>query len=168
MESICLEPIGFVRTEYHDDVVRSSISGVKGYIEVIPRYGEALKGLEGFSHIIVVAYLHKIGESGGLRLRVRPRRWAKLGIPEEEIPEVGVFSTDSPYRPNPIAISILKLIEIKDLKLYVDNLDLFDGTPVLDIKPYTFSRRIDDIRVPQWYEELFNKIRRRNSEITEI
>jgi len=168
MGSICLEPIGFVKTEYQDDVVRSSIAGVKGYIEVMPRYREALKGLEGFSHIIVIAYLHKIGEGERLRLRFRPRKWAKLGIPEDEIPEVGVFSTDSPYRPNPIAISILKLIEIKDLKLYVDNLDLFDGTPVLDIKPYTFSRRIDSIRVPQWYAELLNKIRRRNQEVTEI
>jgi tRNA (Thr-GGU) A37 N-methylase len=85
-------------------------------------------------------------------LTVRPRRWVKLGIGEHELPEIGVFASDSPHRPNPIAVTIVELLAVEGRRLKVRGLDLYNGTPVLDIKPYTFSRRVNGIRVPDWYD----------------
>ncbi|HWQ16963.1 MAG TPA: tRNA (N6-threonylcarbamoyladenosine(37)-N6)-methyltransferase TrmO [Sulfolobales archaeon] len=162
-----LKPIGFVRVSLSDDAVRESIRGVSGIIEILPEYEEALDGIDGFSHLIVIAYLHKIVFSDR-RLKVKPKRLIKLGLSEEEVPMVGVFCTDSPYRPNPIAVSIVRLLRREGRILYVDNLDLFDGTPILDIKPYTFSRRVDKIEVPSWYLSLINKVRSIRPDIVEI
>ncbi len=165
---IVLRPIGFIRVGFSDDVVRSSLEGVDGIIEVLPEYEEGLPGLDGFSHLIVIAYLHKIPAQDRVRLKVRPRKWIRLGLSENEIPEVGVFCTDSPFRPNPIALSIVRLLGRSGRILHVRGLDLFDGTPVLDIKPYTYSRRIDDIGVPNWYSDLLNRIRRIYPDVREI
>lgn len=164
---IVLKPVGFVRTSVRDDVVRGSARGFPGVIEILPEYEEALDGIEGFSHIVVIAYLHKI-DPRDTRLKVKPRKWIKLGISEHEVPEVGVFCTDSPHRPNPIALTIARLVRREGRILHVDNLDLFDGTPVLDIKPYTFSRRIDNIEVPSWYLSLLEKVKRVCPEASEI
>lgn len=155
---ITLKPVGFVRVSLSDDYIRGSTRGVEGVIEILPEYEEALKGIDGFSHLIIIAYLDKV-DPRDRRLKVKPRKWVRLGIPEDEVPEVGVFCTDSPHRPNPIALTIVRLLKREGRILYVDSLDLFDGTPVLDIKPYTFSRRIDDIRVPQWYVSLLERVR---------
>jgi tRNA (Thr-GGU) A37 N-methylase len=80
-----------------------------------------------------------------------------LGFSEEELPEVGVFCTDSPHRPNPIALTITELSERNGRFLKVKNLDLFDKTPVLDIKPYTPSRLIQKIKLPGWYQKILKK-----------
>jgi len=156
---VVFRPIGYVRVSVPDDVVRSSLEGVEGYVEVLPEYEAGLEGLDGFSHLIIVAYLHRIPLEGRATLKVKPRKWVKLGIPEAEIPEVGVFATDSPYRPNPIAITIVRLLGRSGRILHVSELDLFDGTPVLDIKPYTYARRVDDLRVPQWYSSLLERVK---------
>lgn len=158
-ETIILKPIAYVRHSYTDDEVRNSLSGVDGVIEILPEFEECVYGLEGFSHIIIVAYLHKIDENSRKIFKVKPRGLAKkLGLSIEELPTVGVFATDSPYRPNPIAISITRLLKIKNNFLYVDNLDLFNNTPVLDIKPYTLARCVENVELPQWYKDLLNKI----------
>ncbi|WP_440058974.1 tRNA (N6-threonylcarbamoyladenosine(37)-N6)-methyltransferase TrmO [Thermogladius sp. 4427co] len=155
----CFKPIGFVRHGFSDEQVKESPGGVPGYIEVVPEYAEGLLNLEGFSHIIVVSVLHKVGEAERRVLRVRHRRLKRFGIPIDDLPEVGVFATDSPHRPNPIAISILKVNRIEGNRVYVENLDLFDGTPVLDIKPYDRGRLVEDIKLPWWAEELERRIR---------
>lgn len=167
MMELVLRPVGFVRVSLQDSDVREAVRGVFGAIEILPEYEEALDGIDGFSHLIVLAYLHKIGP-GDRKTKVKPRKWIRLGIPEEEVPEVGVFCTDSPARPNPIALTIVRLIRREGRVLYVDNLDLFDGTPVLDIKPYTFSRRVDDIRLPTWYLSLLDRVRSIYPEAVEI
>ena len=107
---------------------------MEGFVEVLPDYTDGLAGLEGFSHIIVIAYLDRVLETQRRVLRVRPRRLSRLGISLEELPELGVFATDSPHRPNPLALSILRFKSIEGNKLRVGGIDLFDGTPVLDIK----------------------------------
>lgn len=156
---IVLRPIGYIRTRYSDEEISKSLKGVDGYIEILPEYEQGLEGLDGFSHLIIIAYLHKV-DRNRIPLQVKPfRRLAKMGIMLQDIPTVGVFATDSPHRPNPIALTIVRLVKRDRNILYVSNLDLYDGTPVLDIKPYGYSRRVNDIRVPPWYESIWNMIR---------
>jgi len=155
---IVLRPIGFVRTGFSDEEVSKSICGVEGFVEVLPEYSEGLDGLEGFSHIILVAYLHKVPKS--YPLKVKPfRRFARIGV-EVEAPLVGVFAADSPHRPNPIAITIVRLLRRDGNRLYVEGLDLFDGTPVLDIKPYGYGRIVHTASVPEWYRKGWEAIKR--------
>ncbi len=166
---IKLKPIGVVHVDESDEEVKTKwIKGVKGVIEIFEEYAEGLDGIDGFSHLIVTAYLHKTTEEHRKVIKVKPRRLRLLGINLEELPEVGVFCTDSPHRPNPVAITIVKLIKRDGRFLEVEDLDLFDGTPVLDIKPYTPSRRVDNIKLPEWYQEVLAKIRGRCPELKDF
>lgn len=151
---IVLKPIGIVRTSFSDEEIRNSWEGVEGVIEVFEEYAGGLEGIEGFSHIIVLAYLHKTTEGQRKVLKVKHRRLRRFGIKINDIPEVGVFCTDSPHRPNPIALTIVKLVKRKGRFLYVKGLDLFNGTPILDIKPYTSDRVIEEFKVPEWQKTL--------------
>jgi len=101
-----------------------------GRIKVFPQYADALDSLEGFS------YLDRQREGATGLLRVRPRRHHGGRVPAEDIPEVGVFATDSPARPNPIGLTLVKLVRRDGNILVVQGLDLYDGTPVFDLKPY--------------------------------
>ncbi|MGC8982749.1 MAG: tRNA (N6-threonylcarbamoyladenosine(37)-N6)-methyltransferase TrmO [Desulfurococcaceae archaeon] len=158
---IVLKPIGIVRTPSSDEEVKSSYFGVDGYIEVYDEYVDGLRGLEGFSHIIVLAYLHKVPEDARKTLVVKHRRLLRFGLKLDELPETGVFATDSPHRPNPLALSILRVVKIEGKRIYVKNLDLYDGTPVLDIKPYTPDRCIEpsQLELPEWYVRLRARVR---------
>lgn len=117
-------------------------------IEIDPAWAGALDGIEGFSHIWVVWWLDRSdGPPDGLR--VRPQR-------REDMPLVGIFATRSPQRPNPVAISAVRLLERQGARLRVQGLDACQGTPVLDLKPYL--RRGDQIRgptAPDWLERLW-------------
>ena len=127
---INLKPIGYVRTERSDsEVSQSWPKGVPGRITLFPEYSAGLRGLEGFSHLIIVAWLHKVSEENRNVLKVRFRRFTRLGMRLEDLPEVGVFASNSPHRPNPIAISIVKVRKIDGDSVYVEGLDLYDGTP---------------------------------------
>lgn len=156
---ICFKPIGVVHTNAPIEEIKNSYYGVKGVIEIYPEFEEGLNGLEGFSHIIVIAYLHLTKPEHRRVLRVRHRRLKRFGIKINDLPEVGVFCTDSPHRPNPIALSILRLIARDGRFLHVDGLDLFDGTPVLDIKAYTPDRCIQEIRVPKWFNIISERVK---------
>ncbi|QOJ79736.1 tRNA (N6-threonylcarbamoyladenosine(37)-N6)-methyltransferase TrmO [Infirmifilum lucidum] len=160
-----LKPIGVVHTRATPEEVRSSLRGVDGVIEVFEEYAEGLVGLEGFSHVIVIAYLHLSRQAP---LLVKPRRLARFGIPLEDLPAIGVFATDSPDRPNPLALSIVELKSVRGRFLEVSGLDLFDGTPVLDIKPYTPSRSLRITKLPAWYTELVQKLRERGIDIGDV
>jgi tRNA-Thr(GGU) m(6)t(6)A37 methyltransferase TsaA len=152
--NIQLKPIGVVHVDVDDEAIRNSWSGVKGVVEVFREYGDGLNGIDGFSHLILIAYLHKVTDDQRRTLKVRPKRFLRFNINISDLPEVGVFCTDSPHRPNPIALTIVRLIKREELYLHVEGLDLFNGTPILDIKPYTPNRRIADVNVPKWYETL--------------
>ncbi|MBS7605719.1 MAG: tRNA (N6-threonylcarbamoyladenosine(37)-N6)-methyltransferase TrmO [Candidatus Bathyarchaeia archaeon] len=155
-----IRPIGIVHVNMNDEEVKANWpEGVEGVIEVYEEYAQGLEGIDGFSHLIIIAYMHKISEEQRRVLKVRPKRLRLLGIDLDRLPEVGVFCTDSPHRPNPLALSIVEFIERRGRLLRVRHLDLFDGTPVLDIKPYTPSRRIDEIRLPTWYQKAIEEVR---------
>jgi len=160
---VVLKPVGVVKTSFSDEEVKKSEEGVSGVVEVFEEYEEGLKGIDGFSHIILITYLHKVTEEQKKVLKVRHRRLVRYGLRLEELPEVGVFCTDSPHRPVPIGLTIVRLVKREGRHLHVENLDLFDGTPVLDIKPYTPDRAVnqEELRLPEWFTKLYNEVKSR-------
>ena len=156
-----IKPIGIVRVESSDEEVRNSYTGVDGVIEIYPEYEIGLDKIDGFSHIIAIFYLHKVTEKQRRVLKVKHRRLRRFGIDISNFPEVGVFCTDSPHRPNPIALTILRLNTREGRFLYVSGLDVFDKTPVIDIKPYTPDRIIPNISLPTWFINILKIIRKR-------
>jgi tRNA-Thr(GGU) m(6)t(6)A37 methyltransferase TsaA len=167
--SVSIKPIGVVHVDFSDDEIRAYWGeGVEGVIEVYEEYAEGLNGIEGFSHLIVIAYFNRVSDEQREVLRVKPKRLKMLGFCDEELPEVGVFCTDSPHRPNPIGLTITELSERKGRFLKVKHLDLFDKTPVLDIKPYTPSRIIQKIKLPEWYQKIIEKARTRHPQVRDF
>ncbi len=154
-----LRIIGIVHTHLSDEEMKIA-ENARGVVEIFEEFEEGLRGIDGFSHVFLISLLDRVNDERRDTLVVRMRRLQRFGISPEEIPEVGVFSCDSPHRPNPIGLSIVRLLERRGRFLEVEGLDLFDGTPILDIKPYTPARRIDDLRVPEWHERLWRKLGR--------
>jgi tRNA-Thr(GGU) m(6)t(6)A37 methyltransferase TsaA len=155
---IVLKPIGFIKTSSTDDEVRQALEGVEATVEILPEFAEALEGLEGYSHILVLSYLNKLRPEQIGPLKVKPRGLLKRGFKLDELPTVGVFSIDSPTRPNPIGLSLVKLLRIEGTRLFVAGLDMFSGTPVIDIKPYRSDRSAQDFKLPEWYTKLLAKV----------
>ena len=140
-----------------DDDVRVHNHDHEAIIEIFSEFKEALDGLDGFSHVFILSYLNKLRPDQIGPLKVRPRRLLRKGFKLEELPLVGVFALDSPTRPNPIGLSVVKLIQIQSNRLIVFGLDCFDGTPVLDIKPYRESYRPNQFEVADWYRSLLQR-----------
>lgn len=152
-----IEPVGYVKVRFSDDEVRNSWAsgGVEGIIEVREEFAEGLRGIDGFSHLIVIAWFHKAVPWHKKVLKVKPRRLLGYGFRLDELPLIGVFASDSPDRPNPIGIDVVKFLHRDGHKLYVKGLDLFNETPVLDIKPLTKEYIPDGkILTPEWYQEI--------------
>jgi tRNA (adenine37-N6)-methyltransferase len=123
-----LTPIGTIHTPFRQiadmPVQPSGAKGVAGRIELRPELAEGLKDLEGFSHIIVLYHFHQVS------------RVSLMVTPFLDPQPRGVFATRAPVRPNPIGLSVLRLQAILGSTLEVENVDMLDGTPLLDIKPY--------------------------------
>lgn len=151
---ITFRPVGVVRRKASDDEVRARTAESESRIEIFSEFEEALDGLQGFSHIFVLSYLDKLRPDQIGALKVKPRRLLSKGFRLDELPFVGVFAIDSPTRPNPIGLSLVKLIRIDGRELVVHGLDLFDGTSVLDIKPYRGDYRTDNYELAEWYRQL--------------
>ena len=124
---ISYEPIGIMHCELKDTASAPnffSISKIKGTIEIYEPYIQGLLGLEQLDHIFVLFHFHLSGRYSLVQKR--------MGQGEMK----GVFSLCSPMRPNSIGMSVLKLLRVERQLIYVDNVDLMDETPILDIKPY--------------------------------
>jgi tRNA (adenine37-N6)-methyltransferase len=159
-DRITFRPIGTVRTSASDDDVRVRREEYESTVEVYPEFEEALDGLDGFSHILILSYFHKLRSEQIGPLKVKPRRLLRDGFKLEELPLVDVFSVDSPTRPNPIGLTLVKLVRRDGRKLLVLGLDLFDGMPVLDIKSYREVYRADQYEMAEWYRHLTEKLGR--------
>jgi len=120
----------------------------KTTLEILPQYQEALFGLQGFSHLLVFYWFDR-NDSPEKRatLRVHPRR-------NESNPLTGVFATRSPQRPNLIGFSVCRIKSIDGRLITIDDIDAFDGTPIIDLKPYIpGSDSIPEAQVPDWVKK---------------
>jgi tRNA-Thr(GGU) m(6)t(6)A37 methyltransferase TsaA len=156
-DQFILRAVGVVRSSASDEEIKEMRPESESIVQVFPEFEAGLDGLDGFSHIFVLSYLHKLRPDQIGPLKVRPRRLLRAGFKLEELPLVGVFSIDSPTRPNPIGLSLVKLVRREGGKLVVSGLDCFDGTPVLDVKPYREDYRADHYDVAEWYQQLIQK-----------
>lgn len=128
MEEVILNPIGIINTPYKDQknipIQGCFNNSPEGVCNVLDTYSEGLSDLQEFSHAILIYHFHKIKEE---KIKARPYL---------EPIEHGVFAIRSPYRPNKIGFSIVKINRIEDNKLFFSEVDMLDGTPLLDIKPF--------------------------------
>lgn len=139
---ITLQPIGFVQST----IIEPKFGGWKQHISrvvVADAYAEALSGLETYSHLMVVFWMHYVCYH------------KTLHVPQgkETVPEVGIFACRCPARPNPVGCTTVRLLGVEGNTLLVEGLDAVDETPVIDIKPVTPQYdcvALDDVRVPEW------------------
>ena len=122
-----IRPIGVIHTcytELTDMPIQPLAANKPAYIELYPKYIDGLKDIEGFSHLTLLYQFHKVGD---FKLQV---------IPFMDTVEHGIFATRSPKRPNKIGLSTVKLIAVEGSKLIIEDADMLDGTPLIDIKPF--------------------------------
>jgi len=133
-----MRPIGFVKSPYSETREIPKGCGAKheaeGIIEIQPDLEQGLTDIEGFSHLFIIWAFHK---ADGCSL---------LGTPPSDNRPHGVFATRSPRRPNPIGLTVVELLERDGPRLRVRGVDMLDGTPVLDIKPYLSSIPADRLK----------------------
>ena len=150
MKEITFRPIGRIRSEFKKPegtpIQPPGAEGIEGKIELLAECEDGLKDLEGFSHLILLYHCHLAGEC---KLRNKPFM---------EDREHGVFAIRAPSRPNSIGLSVVRLEKIKGSTLYIRDVDIVDGTPLLDIKPYVpeFDSR-ENVRIG-WLEENVGKM----------
>ena len=122
------QPIGVIHSPFERvegiPIQPSHARGVKGTVELYPEFVEGLCDVDGFSHVILLYHLH---ESKGYRLKV---------VPFLDTEPRGLFATRAPKRPNPIGLSVVRLVAVEENQLLIEGVDILDGTPLLDIKPY--------------------------------
>jgi len=133
MNSIIFQPIGVIHSP-HKKLEQIPIQpvfarGIQGTIDIFPEFYEGLADLDQFSHIYLFFHFH---ESNQTKLRLKPYLQDKLR---------GIFATRAPHRPNKLGMSLVKLTKIEDGTLFIEDVDILDSTPLLDIKP--FIKRFD-------------------------
>jgi len=155
-KKIIYKPIGIIKTPFHDlsgmPIQPAAADGVEGTVILDPIYKEGLRDLEGFSHLILLYHFHQAGQG---QLLVKPFLDDK---------KHGVFATRAPRRPNGIGLSIVKLLEIVENSIQIQNVDILNDTPLLDIKPYIPEFDHPEVERIGWLEGSRNKIRGKKSD----
>lgn len=145
------QPIGHVRSPYKTSQEVPKGLGAKheaeGTLEIVPQFEPGLTDIEGFSHLIVLWVFDRAGE------------FELIGKPPSDNRPHGVFATRSPRRPNPIGLTVVELIRREGSRLHVRGIDMLDGTPILDIKPYLSSIPQEKLR-RGWLAEAENRVNR--------
>ncbi|MBA7502702.1 tRNA (adenine(37)-N6)-methyltransferase [subsurface metagenome] len=150
MNEIKYKPIGVIHSPFKEPkgtpIQPAGGKGIDGMVEVFPEYAEGLKDVEGFSHIILIYHFHLSKES---LLKVKPYMDNEAH---------GVFAMRGPSRPNSIGISVVRLIKIRENILHIQDIDIVDGTPLLDIKPYVPEFDIRKVEKIGWLEKKVHKL----------
>jgi tRNA-Thr(GGU) m(6)t(6)A37 methyltransferase TsaA len=150
MKKITYNPIGIIHSPFNDvkgmPIQPAGARGVAGTVEIKQEYVDGLKDIEGFSHIILIYHFHL---SKNYSLKVKPFLDDNLH---------GVFATRAPRRPNPIGISIVRLVKVEGCILHIEDVDIVDGTPLLDIKPYVPEFDIHETQKIGWLSEKVKKV----------
>jgi tRNA-Thr(GGU) m(6)t(6)A37 methyltransferase TsaA len=150
------KPIGVIRTPFNQPkgmpIQPTGATGVQGTVEVFEEYRPALKDLDGFSHIIL---LYHFNRSQGFKPMV---------VPFMDTRPRGLFATRAPRRPNPIGISVVQLNRIEKGMLHIENVDMLDGTPLLDIKPYVPEFDTSANVRTGWLEKVKNNVVRQEAD----
>ena len=140
------------KTPHGMPIQPSAAIGIKGTINLHEKFIPALSDLDGFSHIYILYHFHLAAPQ---KLKV---------IPFLDVEERGIFSTRAPIRPNTIGLSVLKLVSIKENILSIENVDVVDGTPLLDIKPYIQDMEAaENVRIG-WLEKFKNNVYSKNAD----
>ncbi len=147
---IYYNPIGVIRSPFKEakgtPIQAVAAKNVNGSIEVYAEYLSGLTDIAGFSHLILIYHLHLIKEPS---LMVKPFLGDELH---------GIFATRSPQRPNPIGFSVVRLTRVENSILYIQDVDIVDGTPLLDIKPYVAQFDVRDHVKNGWFEHNLHKL----------
>jgi len=148
--------IGTIHSPFTDPqgtpIQPAGATGIEGTVEVFPEFVPGLADLDGFSHVILIYHFHR---STDFDLQVTPYLDTRLR---------GVFATRAPKRPNPIGLSVVRLLEVSGNTLHIEGVDILDGSPLLDIKPY-----VPDFNAPGqvstgWLVDVEDRVRRRRSD----
>ena len=150
MEKITYQPIGVIHTPFNTPenmpIQNAGGIGIKGTIEIFPEFEAGLKDIEGFSYLILLYHLHQVNH------------YSLQVIPFLDTIEHGIFATRSPIRPNPVGMTVVKLLELKGCMLTIGGIDMLNQTPLLDIKPYLPKvDTLHDVRIG-WFEGKTEKV----------
>lgn len=155
MALLC-EPIGVIHTPFTEPagmpIQPAGGRDVTGTVELLPEFAEGLQDLDGFSHVLLIYHFHR---SAGYRLRTRPFL--------DDTPR-GLFATRAPRRPNPIGLSVVRLDRVAGATLHVRDLDILDGTPLLDLKPFVPEFSATDQVRTGWLEQARRHVAQRRSD----
>jgi len=149
MSQIVLNPIGVVRNQVKEPKLRGSEwDEIASDVVIDEEWSEHLEGLEDFSHIVVIFWMHRSPAGQKPPSKIHPRG-------REDLPLVGLLSTRAPFHPNPLGVSTVRLLERRGNTLKVQGLDAIDGTPVIDIKPHIPPfESPDNVRMPDWVAKM--------------
>ena len=157
MDEIKYSPIGIIHSPFKEiegmPIQPCAAKGVRGSVEIKHEYVNGLNDINGFSHIILLYHFHI---SKGYLLEI---------VPFLDDRPKGVFATRAPKRPNPIGLSIVKLIKVEDNILHIEDVDIIDNTPLLDIKPYVSVFDAPDQAEMGWYSKAKYNVRNKKSDL---
>jgi len=150
--AICYDPVGVLRSPFTrlEGMPLQSVAAreIQGRVEIHPQFAPGLRDLDGFSHLHLITHLHR-GAPGGLEV-----------VPFLDDTVRGIFATRSPRHPNPIGLSVVRLLSVAGCVLEISGIDLLDGTPILDLKPYV--PEFDSVAAERtgWLQEAAQRVHR--------
>jgi tRNA-Thr(GGU) m(6)t(6)A37 methyltransferase TsaA len=154
--SISVRPIGVIHSPFQSienmPIQSVGATGIRGEVELLAEFAAGLKDLEGFSHIILLYHFHRAAEP---KLTVTPFLDAEPR---------GVFATRAPSRPNAIGLSVVRLLSVEGNVLRIENVDILDGTPLLDIKPYAPEIDHHEVERTGWLASTRGKVKDQRSD----
>ncbi len=156
MEETRYRPIGVIRSPFRRiegiPIQPTGAKDVSGTVEIKPEYAGGLEDIEGFSHIILLYHFHL---SKGYSLKVKPFL---------DDNQHGVFATRAPKRPNPIGISVVRLMGVDGCTLHISDVDVVDGTPLLDLKPYVPEFDVRKVERTGWLSDKADRVHETKSD----